>query len=167
MTNKSIRIHGEIAYVPLTRGYEAVIDACDVPIVKCYNWHVDAHKKHFYAAAGAVIDGKPTRIRMHRLLSGADKGQYVDHIDGDGLNNRRDNIRVCRQRDNMRNRKMPTTNSTGYKGVWWDKRINCYRACIRVDDKTMHLGRFDDPSEAHKAYCEAAEKYYGEYSNPG
>jgi hypothetical protein len=80
---RPIRIEGNVAYVPLTQGYEAVIDAADAAIVSSRNWYLDRSGGQMYAKSDS-----PNRIRMHCLLMGLPPGALVDHSDGDGLNNR-------------------------------------------------------------------------------
>jgi hypothetical protein len=101
---------------------------------------------------------------MHRLIVGASKGVEVDHINGDPLDNRRENLRRCSHAENMKNRKMHSNNKLGVKGVHWDKRGSCFRAQIKVDGKKIHLGMFGTPEEASKSYQRAAQLYFGEFA---
>lgn len=112
------------------------------------------------------INGK--RFMLHRvlykLITEQDPPRYVDHIDGDKLNNAWQNLRDVSHEDNLRNQRLRVTNSTGFKGV--SKAGNRYTASIHCNKKE-HLGYFDTPEEAHAAYCEAALKYHGEFANLG
>lgn len=91
---KPIRVVGEDAYIPLTQGKTAVVDAADLPIVEKYNWIAMKDKwDHYYVGAVDLETGR--KIRMHRLILGAPRGHLVDHADLDTLNNRRRNIRLC------------------------------------------------------------------------
>ena len=165
MTVRKIRVEGDIAYVPLTRGKEAIIDVADIPIAEGRNWHVRKDGQTFYAARSAskANGNKPGVIILHRVITGVAKHLQVDHIDGDGLNNRRSNLRLSTQAENTRNAKRRSDNASGFKGVSWRKDISKWRADIAFNKKQINLGYFDCPKEAHAAYCAASEKYHGEF----
>lgn len=91
----------------------------------------------------------------------------VDHINGDGLDNRRENLRVCTHAENTRNKRMLSANTTGLKGVSWHKKDKKFRAQIGFDGQKVHLGNFDDPHLAHEMYCLAADMLHGEFANHG
>jgi len=116
------------------------------------------HGNTWYAARS---EGK-NQIHMHREIINAPADLQVDHINGNGLDNRRENLRLCTNAENARNRRLSKNNTTGYKGV--DLDANRYRAQIRVGQKFVYLGRFDDPIEAAKAYDAAAREHYGEFA---
>ena len=88
----------------------------------------------------------------------------IDHIDGDKLNNQRDNLRIATRSQNITGRSILKNNMSGYKGV--TKRKNKWQARIRVNGQLICLGLFTEPEEAHQAYCAAAEYYFGEFANP-
>lgn len=91
----------------------------------------------------------------------------VDHIDGDGLNNRIANLRLATKSQNAANARRPRTNKSGYKGVCLvTGRTDKWRATIKAGGRQVHLGHFSDPREAHAAYCEAARKLHGEFARP-
>lgn len=98
---------------------------------------------------------------LNRELS---RGEKIDHINGNGLDNRRDNIRLATHTQNMRNTKLRKNNKTGYKGVMWNTRRRKFQTYITVNSKLIYLGQFDLAEEAHKAYCDAAVKYHGEFA---
>jgi hypothetical protein len=160
---RPIRIEGDVAYVTLTKGYEAIIDAADVPLVEGFNWCSRADGLTFYAARTDYSSGKKT-VRMHRVIMNCSKGFEIDHIDGDGLNNRRSNMRLSTHAENMRNRRIAKNNTSGFKGVAWDKNGAKWRAKIKVDGEQIHLGQFDTPEAAHAAYVAASEKLHGEFA---
>lgn len=105
---------------------------------------------------------------MHRIVyeriagRSLNKDEYVDHIDNNGLNNTRENLRLATNAQNLRNRKRHSNNKTGYKGVV--AQDGKYRAKITVDGKRISLGMYDTPEEAHEAYKAAAVKYHGDYA---
>jgi hypothetical protein len=160
---RPIRIEGNIAYVPLTRGYEAVIDAADVPLVDGFNWSAVVRKQTVYAV-GSICDGQKWRnTRMHRVILGGAGGLEVDHIDGNGINNRRGNLRVATHAQNTRNQRTHSDNASGFKGVSWDKAARKWRADITLNGLRRNLGRFATPEAAHAAYVVASEDLHGEF----
>lgn len=165
--NRTIRIEGNVAYVPLTKGYEAIIDADDVPLVEGYTWKAFVDKRRVYATTEIGGRKNKTGIRMHRLIMGAPKGVDVDHIDHNGINNRRANMRLCTRSENLQNQRKRLDNTSGFKGVNYYKRTGRWRAYIMRDSKEQHLGYFDTPEEAHSAYCKASKEIHGEYGFTG
>ncbi len=98
---------------------------------------------------------------MHNQVMGT-KG--IDHVDGNGLNNTRANLRVSTPAENARNRGKQKTNTSGYKGVCYNKRNGKWTAQIQVNSKKIHIGSFTDALVAHKHYVEACIKYHGEFA---
>jgi hypothetical protein len=88
----------------------------------------------------------------------------VDHKDCDPSNNRWDNLRLATASQNQANKKVSRANTSGFKGVSWHKDDKRWRAQIRMGGKKVHLGSFDTPESAHRAYSEAAMKHYGEFA---
>ena len=154
---RPIRICGDVAYVPLTRGYEAIIDAADVPLVEGHNWHAKPGGNTVYAK-GKFCN---CTLLLHRLIMEAPFGFSVDHKDGDGLNNKRCNMRIVTHSQNMHNMRINKNNTSGLKGV--DLVSGKWRARIKLNRKTMNLGLFASPEEAHAAYCTASRKLHGEF----
>src|SRR3990167_2235442 len=106
-------------------------------------------------------------VFLHRFILNAPKGLEVDHINGNGLDNRRKNIRLCTKKENMQNRRISINNTSGYKGVYYhksDKRKKRWTVFIRTDDNRKFIGRFLTALDAAKAYNEAATKYHGEFA---
>jgi len=159
---RPVRIEGNIAYVPLTKGYEAVIDAADAALVGQWNWHAMEDGGRVYAARKDHSAGRSETVRLHRLLTGAAKGVMVDHRDGDGLNNRRKNLRTATNSQNQHNRR-PQQGRCSLKGVSWHCQARRWRAHISVDGRKRHLGLFDTPEAAHAAYCKASTELHGEF----
>ena len=102
--------------------------------------------------------------RMHRVILKAKKGEEIDHIDGDGLNNQKVNLRFCTHAENMRNRDLQKNNTSGYKGVSWSRKNKKWQAHIKYKGKQMGLGLFFCLIKAAAAYDEAAKKLYGKYA---
>lgn len=162
---RPIRIVGEVAFVPLTKGYEAVIDACDVHLVKGRNWIAKVTEHTVYAATWiTTTKGRQSYVAMHRHLMGNPVGQEVDHKDGDGLNNRRSkNLRIATKTENRRNRRLSKDNTSGTKGVSWHKRDMRWCAQISVENRIIHLGSFETKDLACRAYCDASARFHGEF----
>lgn len=153
--------------IPLTRGKFAIIDAADAELISGYKWHTHRSGNQFYAAARVTIAPYTRRwVRMHRLIMNAPDHLVVDHINGDGLDNRRVNLRLATQQQNIFNRKKDYDNTSGFKGVECrtaDMGLRC-RARIRVNGKMIYLGTYGSAEEAARVYDAAAIEYYGEFA---
>ncbi len=101
-------------------------------------------------------------IRMHRVITKVSDDMEVDHINGDKLDNRLINLRICTHSENCKNMKIYNTNTTGYKGV--SRRGNSWRSRIRVDGKLILLGTYDTPEKAAIAYNDAAIRHHGRFA---
>lgn len=166
-TKRQIRIDGCFAYIPLTLGHEAVVDAADVHLVNGFNWKASKDHRHIYAVRKIRTEaGGHRHIRMHRaiLCATVDSGLDVDHINGNGLDNRRCNIRFCTKAQNARNQQLSNRNTSGCKGVYFDKNSNKWRARIMVDKKFISLGYYSSIENASFAYEKASIEHHGEFS---
>ena len=103
--------------------------------------------------------------RLHRIIMNAPDHLQVDHINGDPLDNRKENLRLCNGSENQRNIGKQSNNTSGFKGVSWHKNHGKWYAQIMVDGKLKYLGSFDDPQIAYQAYCQAATKYHGDFAH--
>jgi hypothetical protein len=144
--------------IPLTRGYVTRIDAADRAFTDGHSWH--AVMGTYTAYACAKVNGRCTLL--HSLL--CPDWEFVDHWDGNGLNNCRSNLRDGTGFKNSANRGLSSSNTSGYKGVGWNKRKGKWRAGIMIDGKPIHLGYFGTPEEAADAYDQAAVRHFGEYA---
>lgn len=104
------------------------------------------------------------RIMWQMLVGPIPDGMQIDHINCNPFDNRLCNLRLSSCSENCRNRRISSTNSSGYKGVSYRKGVRRWAAGIKVHGKRMHLGVFDTPEEAHSAYCEASKKYHGDFA---
>lgn len=162
MKLKPIRIEGSLAYVPLTQGYEAVIDAADAHLVASWNWYAIKDGNTVYAQR-SVATGERRTVRMHRVLMGDPTGLLVDHRDGNGLNNIRENLRLATYQQNNHNARLSKRNTSGLKGVSWSKANGKWFAQIRLAGRQRNLGYFQTPEAAHVAYCKASSALHGEF----
>ena len=165
MTSKirPIRVEGNIAYVPLSRGYEAEIDAADILLVAGFNWHAMVCSHGVYAKRNDLCGRKYRTVLMHRAIMGTQDGLEVDHVDGNGLNNCRSNLREVTRSQNMMNQRISKRNKSGSKGVSWDRAKGKWRAQIMVNKKMVCIGRFDDIESASAAYRDASARLHGEF----
>ena len=134
---------------------KALIDEEDFPLIGLYSWY--AHRTDQCIYARAMVDGKPTL--MHKLLI----NQRVDHIDCNGLNNQRSNLRHCTAIQNGQNRRK-FKGTSRYKGVQFDRKRCRFRARIKINKRSYELGRFRDEISAARAYDSAAIKHFGEFA---
>lgn len=151
--------------IQLSQGHEAQVDDEDYEWLNQWKWSVLVHKTgHAYAVRGEGPRGKSKTICMHHMIVGKKDGHVVDHINRNPLDNRRSNLRHLTHRENVLNSGMWTTNSSGFRGVSWDKGRNKWQAKIKVNQKQLHLGRFNTAEEAAQAYDAAAREYFGEFA---
>jgi hypothetical protein len=154
--------------IPLTQGLFAVVDDEDYERVNMYSWYAHKDKKRgtFYASRGArKNEGKKTTIRMHNEVMGKlMPGMEIDHKSGDGLDNRRKNLRVCTHSQNTANKRKGVSNRSGFKGVSWHAGANKWESSIRRNNKEKYLGHFNCVVKAAQAYDAAAVDIFGEYA---
>lgn len=138
--------------IPLTMGRFVMVDDEDYAELSKYKWQCKHPRKNTYYAARSIRgeDGKQHTVGMHRIIMGCPEGYDIDHIDGNGLNNCRSNLRVTTRRQNLQNRHNKT--SSKYVGVCFDKESGKWSSTIRISNKCVHLGRFKTEEDAFKAY---------------
>lgn len=152
--------------IQLTRGKWALVDEADYEFVSEWRWTATRGKHSCWYAGRSIhhSDGSIQYVRMHRVILGVGPGEEVDHKNGDGLDNRRSNLRVCTHLDNTRNVALSGNNTSGFKGVYWCNRSRKWQACIKVDRRQLWLGGFASAADAAKAYDAAAIKHFGEFA---
>lgn len=148
------------------------------PETGTFTWRVGRGRARAGGIAGTPYGRGYTRIQIygkhyysHRLawliIHGVWPAKYIDHINGDPLDNRLSNLRLATRAENRRNTKRQSNNTSGLKGVIFDKARGKWQARIKIDGYNRHLGYFTAPEEAHAAYCKAAREHYGEFANTG
>lgn len=140
----------------LSNNGTCLIDSIDFISVSKFKW-----RSHKINGKVYVTNGK---TYLHRFLENPGKGMEVDHINGNGLDNRRINLRVCRHMNNQMNRMKHSVSSSKFKGVTWNKADKIWYAKIYPNGRDIYLGSFRDERRAAKAYDKAAVIYYGEYA---
>ena len=152
--------------IQLTQGKVALVDDDMYEYLNQWKWQVNKNGNKFYAVTSWLINGKYRTINMHRLITNnKNTKMHTDHINGDGLDNRKINLRICTTSQNSMNRGLQINNTTGFKGVNYDKFSNKFRAQIRVNNIYKNLGYYIDPKDAARAYNAAAIKLHGEFAN--
>jgi len=146
--------------VSLTNGGVSLVDDQDFSKVSGYKWF---RKRNDYNGEVAVTTGRP-REYLHRLVMEAPKGMNIDHINGNGLDNRRKNLRICTPAENSRNSKIYSNNTSGFKGLTWHKGSKRWIVRLTKNYKRIHIGYFTDVLEAAKAYNAAAIKHFGGFA---
>jgi len=160
--------------IPLTNGFVAVIDACFFEMLSQWNWRALKNKKRHYATRKSAISW--STVYMHRELMvrilgrKLSKCEQVDHINGNGLDNRSANLRIATQQQQNMNRRKLVPRSSKFKGVHFVRMPNCklrkpWRASIRKSDRTYHLGLYETELDAAIAYNTAACTLFGAYAH--
>jgi HNH endonuclease/AP2 domain len=153
--------------IALTQGKVAIVDPDDYEALSKFKWYAywDPHPQTYRARRNIRdLNGKRQTVLMHRQILNSPTGIEVDHRDGDGLNNRRDNLRSATSSQNAQNQKAKSNNRSGLKGIWklpdgrWKAKVVC-------GGISHYLGIFFTPEDAHAAYIEAAKRLHGEFAN--
>jgi hypothetical protein len=148
-------------------GHEIQVDRDDLDLVHAHKWYgirrpLKKGEKQ-YARSSVRTETGSRIIYLHRLILGAEKGQVVDHINGDSMDNRRSNLRFASPSLNAVN-KNTVGGVSGYRGVQRNNRGKKWRARLYVDQKALILGSYETPEEAALAYNEAALAAFGEFA---
>ena len=154
----------------LNRGIFAIVDDEDFYWLSQWKWYANfcIRTKSFYVVCPVKDEnGKWGSIRMHRILKGSPKGMVIDHINHDTLDNRKINLRICTQSQNQKNQKISKSNTSGYKGVSWNKGEQKWVAMISADNKRHFLGYHTTKEIAYEAYLVASKKYHKDFGCGG
>lgn len=151
--------------IPLTKGYFAKVDDEDFERLMKYRWQVNnpSKSKHITYAKRTDRTCGQRSVSMHREIMGITPGFEIDHIDNDGLNNQKSNLRLATQSQNCQHRRKPNYPNK-YKGVCFHKRNRNYQVEITVNGKRKYLGWFRDAKEAAMVYDRAALMHSGEFA---
>lgn len=149
--------------IPLTKGYFTKVDDDDFKKLAILRWYANVNSRKDCVRAARFHNRKT--IYLARVVMNAPDGKNVDHINGDTLDNRKSNLRLCSRHENSFNRKMNKNNKAGYKGAYWDKRKNKWKCCVRFEGKAINVGYFDNKKDAAIAYDKKAKELFGEFAN--
>lgn len=152
--------------IPLTQGKVAVVDDEDFELLNQYKWRTDKGSKTFYGIR-TFWDRKKKRyysVMLHREIMRTPKGIEVDHINGNGLDDRKQNMRNCTRAEQSWNRPPNTNSASKYKGVCWDKNRKKWTARIGLNRTLMFIGRYDFETSAARAYDKKARELFGEFA---
>jgi hypothetical protein len=152
--------------ITISQNQSVKVDDSDYDYLNQYKWHLTskgyAARRVHYPSTRANQVAKI--FLMHRILAFADRGYQVDHINGDKLDNQKSNLRLCNASQNQSNRRLQSNNTSGYKGVHYNKPQNNWRARVVVNRKTINLGGFSTPELAAEAYNLKAKELHGEFA---
>lgn len=143
--------------IRLTKNYKAIVDFDDYERISKNKWYANMTKGKPYAVSGGW---KMPPLRMHREVLGAKPGQYIDHINGNTLDNRKCNLRICTNQQNSwnKNKRM----GKKFKGVY--RQMNRWRSAICIDGKSIFIGSFSSEEEAAKQYDVKARELFGDFA---
>lgn len=152
--------------IVVSNDYNAIVDDCDYEFLSTFTWYIQKVDRILYAVSNWSDTHEYKRTTMHRIVAnrmGLNSKPEIDHKDGNGLNNCRENIRECTRQQNLRNRRKTYSDTASkYKGVVRSR--DKWKAAIYVDKIRYHLGVFESDKEAAKCYNEAALKHFGEFA---
>ena len=148
--------------IPLGRGRVAIVDDEDFDYLSQYKWFLQSSKGRYVQRHNN--EKKRGKIYMHREILPCPSGMMIDHINGNGLDNRKCNLRVATQSQNNSNQPKQKRNICRFKGICVDKKNGGWRAQISINGETKNLGHFLDDESAARAYNDAARKQFGEYA---
>lgn len=147
--------------IVLTNGAIALVDDEDYARLSGHVWYFDGRS---YARRAWLVGGKRHQIRMHQEVLQVEDGYFIDHINGNGLDNRKSNLRPATHMQNMRNRKPNEVSSSIYRGVYFHRQAGKWRARLRTKGLHLSLGLYQNQVDAARAYDAAARRVFGEFA---
>ena len=153
--------------IPLTKGKSAIVDNNDYDILAKYSWYSNESSTTPYAYRSRWISGENRSVEIpmhHVVMNCVGRGEEVDHINGNGLDNRKENLRFVTRAQNNWNQKPRNCTSSRYKGVSWNKRREYWESYIQVNNRKHHLGSYQNEEMAALAYDLSALCMRGEYA---
>ncbi len=150
----------------LTKGQFTLVDDQDFDYLNQWEWSVNKSGGILYANRSFRQNGKKIMLMMHRIILGiTDLHILGDHIDRNGLNNQRYNLRIATHSQNSSNKKSYRTGNSKFLGVFWRERYKCFVAAIGKNGKKIHVGHYKTENEAAEAYNKKASELHGEFAN--
>ncbi len=143
--------------IQLTQGKEAIIDDEDFELVSKHKWHC-------VLIGGSSYACNNRKEYLHRVLMNPNIDKMVDHVNGNGLDCRRSNMRLCIRQENHRNLRKSTNNTSGFKGVCFDITRNKWKASIGHERKKIHIGYFNSKEEAAINYDKKSSEIFGNFA---
>jgi len=152
--------------IKLTKGQFAIVDDSDFERLNKHKWLALKNRNTWYAVRHTYRNGIRVTIGMHREIMGIEPGdpRLVDHKNHNGLNNWRENLRICTNSQNHQNENPRRNGSSVFRGVYWNKAAKKWRAQIRLDGHARYLGSFHSETEAARAYDQKAKELFGEFA---
>lgn len=151
--------------IKLTQGKVTLVDDEDYAELMKHKWCAVISNHNTYVVRGVRKKNKCYNIFMHRQILKTPKGMVSDHIDRNGLNNQKKNLRICSYAENLWNRGKTSHNSSGFKGVTWSKERSKFKAQIRFKGKQHNLGYFVDPEKAAIVRNAKCRELHGEFAS--
>jgi len=158
--------------IPLSKGKFAIVDDDDFEYLSKFKWYYVFKKRSrngyavrdFSRNIEIIKEFGVSHVTMHRFIIKPSRNKLVDHVNGDGLDNRKSNLRECTHTQNNGNFLLGSRNRSGYKGVSWHKTTKKWRASLMTKEKQIYLGLFINPKDAAAAYNREAIKYFGDFA---
>ena len=151
--------------IVLSQGKFALVDDADFEWLNQWKWHASKVSQTYYAAHTIhKSNRKWTSIQMHHLILEAGIGMQIDHKNNDGLDNQRNNLRICTRSQNQMNARKRKNGTSQYKGVYWYARYNKWHSAITANQRRHCLGYFQNETDAAIAYDKKAKELFGKFA---
>lgn len=150
--------------IKLTQGKVAIVDDEDFDRLNKFKWYTIKRQNIYYAERAIWVAGKSKKHIMHQMILEPRPGYETDHIDGNGLNNQKENLRYATHQQNISNQRKHSRTSSRFKGVCWHKKAKKWMAHITKDGIFLYLGLFMGEIDAALVYDKAAKIYFGEFA---